>query len=176
MKYLGWSFIIAGTALLTFVILSHIKYTPPVAIEPIPIDTAYRTQKNEEIKTLQARIDSLVALSKVVHTYPTKKLDSIVHIKSVIKDSLRCVDETTYRDLVINRMNFGEEKYSICLGQLTLKDSVIESHQRDLVLVNEKYEEVSLQLASVERKKYHWLIGGLLVGVGVSLAVMYANH
>jgi len=158
-------------------LLWHSANRPAVFLkpDPIPLDTAYRSAQTVQIKTLQARVDSLTTLAKVVRAYPTRKLDSIIKIKSVVRDSLRCVDESTYRDLVISRMNFGEEKYSLCLGQLALKDSIEVSYQRDLDLAAFKYEEVSLKLAAVERRKYHWLIGGLLVGIGASLAVMYAN-
>jgi hypothetical protein len=115
-----------------------------------------------------------------VKNLPTVKLDSAAHITSIKKDSLICTDEKTYRSLVISSLNFGEQKYTLCLGQIQQKDSAIVSFQKQIhktlddatTFENEK-KEVDLHLASIKRSRYNWLLVGLAGGVGISIATLY---
>lgn len=144
-------------------------------------DSIYRFAREVNISRLQAKIDSLDTLSQKIKYLPLPQLDSVAHIKSVRKDSLICTDEKTYRSLVISSLNFGEQKYSICLGQLAEKDSIIQSFNTDLshtVLVaselNEGKKAITLQLESAKRSRTNWFWAGLGVGIAGSMALYFA--
>ena len=144
-------------------------------------DSVYREAREKNILTLQGKIDSLSRLAKRLQAMPLPALDSVAHIKSVKRDSLICTDEKTYRSLVISSLNFGEQKYSLCLGQVAEKDSIIQSFNTDLshtILVaselNEGKKAITLQLESVKHTRTNWFLTGVGIGIAGSLALYFA--
>ncbi len=162
----------------TVYLKDDVKYT--ALLERVKLDSVSRDVQFKKVVDLQSRIDSLTALSERVKEMPIAKLDSVAHVKSVRKDSLICTDEKTYRSLVISSLNFGEQKYTLCLGQIQHKDSIIASFQSetkytisDIHTFQDDKWDVDLKLASMKRSRYNWMLVGLATGIGVSLLTVY---
>ncbi len=150
------------------------------AMKRVREDSLYRVQREANVVTLQGKIDSLTRYAKRLESLPTRALDSVAKIVSVKQDSLICTDEKTYRRLVISSLHFGEQKYSLCLGQLAEKDSIIHSFNASLTQMtlsatelNTSRKAIVLELESVKQSRYHWFWTGLGLGIGASLVSMY---
>jgi len=153
------------------------------AMKQVREDSLYRLKREANVVTLQGKIDSLSRLAKRLQSLPTPALDSVAGVKSVRKDSLICTDEASYRRLVISSLNFGEQKYSLCLGQLAEKDSIIQSFNASLAQMtlsatelNEGKKIVLVELETVKRQRYHWFLTGIGLGIGASLLTMYLSR
>jgi len=149
-------------------------------VQKVKADSLARGDLQARAGVLQRKVDSLTTLSKRFRAAPIKVLDSAAGIKSIRRDSLICTDEKTYRRLVLSSLNFGEEKYSLCLGQLAVKDSVIESYDANLQAtltlaegLDTGRKEISLKLESVKRQRQHWFLSGVAVGLGVGFLSIY---
>lgn len=186
MKY-SLSLIALLTLALTYFVLRPLKVNYITddskylsAIKQVREDSLYRVKREANVVTLQGKIDSLTRYAARLQTMTTPALDSVAKIVSVKRDSLICTDEKTYRRLVISSLNFGEEKYSLCLGQLSEKDSIIQSFNASLAQMtlsatelNTSRKEIVLELESVKQSRYHWFWTGMGLGIGASLLSMY---
>lgn len=185
MKYAPHLIVVLSVALLYFVMIS-LKPVPRAddsqylsLMQRVRSDSATMLKHMVRAATLQGRIDSLTEAAAMLESLPTPALDSVAKlngIKSVRRDSLFCMDEKTYRRLVIAAQDFGSEKYTLCLGQLAEYDTVIEIHSSELAHavfvaaeLNASKKAVSIQLDTAKRRQYHWLVAGLAAGLAVGL-------
>lgn len=177
---LALSYFVFRPAKVTF-IADDSKYLS--VLKKVREDSLYRVKREANVLTLQGKIDSLTRFAARLKSMPLPTLDSVAGVKSIRRDSVICTDEVTYRRLVISSLNFGEQKYSICLGQIAEKDSIIQSFNTDLTHtlivageLNEGKKTVVLELESVKRQRYHWFLTGIGLGICASLLTMYLSR